>query len=461
MPQKLTASIEVTGLLAIVATASTFAAIGFLTEVGCIWLTLVLLATILGLSWYQFDGGRHPCFLFMVMLFVFQGGRLVGYVVGLKQDPMLIEVQTRLPIAVEPKFAEITLLIIVLSAILVYFPCRYCYKPAAFRRPLDNRWLPSLYALVFMTVPFSLYKNLMYYSYIRAHGGYLAIYTDNAAVLQSAGVVARTLSLVNVTAILVLFVVENRSKRMVAVLWLFVALSVLDLLIGFRGKFFSEMISLWFLVNLKTGRRFKLPYLISIASVISLIAVAIGFFRENQTFKMVSPLGFLVVQGVSLNVTEAAVKFHSTFSRFGWEYLWGGFLNGFTPSAAHGLRLWSGDLSVFLNPVASDLGFGTASSYLGELYLFGEIPSIVIGSLAIGYCLHLLHRVSSRTAGALLLAFILPPVIYLPRLELLNPLAVLVKSCIGLGVIAVFVLFFDFILRVLWIKASPRRAGII
>src|SRR6266702_1250949 len=167
MPQKLTASIEVTGLLAIVATASTFAAIGFLTEVGCIWLTLVLLATILGLSWYQFDGGRHPCFLFMVMLFVFQGGRLVGYVVGLKQDPMLIEVQTRLPIAVEPKFAEITLLIIVLSAILVYFPCRYCYKPAAFRRPLDNRWLPSLYALVFMTVPFSLYKNLMYYSYIR------------------------------------------------------------------------------------------------------------------------------------------------------------------------------------------------------------------------------------------------------------------------------------------------------
>src|SRR6185503_10325650 len=434
IPQNLTAVVEVSVLLAIVAGSTVLVAAGCLSEGGCIWMSVILLGTIVWLAWYRFDGGRHPCFLFMVMLFVFQGGRLVGYVVGAKQDPMYIDVQTPLPISVEPRFAEITLLIIVLSAILIYAPCRLSFKPVFLHQNHSNRWLPALYSLVWISLPFSIYKNLMYLLYIRTHGGYLVVYTDNADVLQSAGVLARTLSMVNVTAILVLFVAETRRKHVIGILTLFGALSFLDLLIGFRGKFFSEILSLWFLMNLKTGRRFKLPILVASAALISFSAVAVGFFREDNAFEMVSPLGFLVMQGVSMNVTEAAVKFHSLFSQYGWQYLWGGFVNGLTPTAAAGIHLWSGDLSVFLNSNASNLGFGTASSYLAELYLFGGIGAAAVGSLMIGYCLSFMHRLSSRRIGLLLLAFTLPPIIYLPRLEMFNPVAVLLKSCFGLSV---------------------------
>lgn len=447
MPEKLTALVEISTLLAIVAASSVLVAAGFLSVSGCIWLSVILLSTIVWLAWYRFEGGRHPCFLFMVMLFVFQGGRLAGYILGAKKDPMYIDVQTRFPISVEPRYAEITLLIIVLSGILIYAPCRLSFRPVSLQQVYAGRWLPALYSLVLLTLPFSLYKNLMYLWYIRTHGGYLVVYTDNAEVLQSAGVLARTLSMINITAILVLFVVETRRRHIIGILSLFGALSFLDLLIGFRGKFFSTILSLWFLMNLKTGRRFRLPMLVASAAAISVSAVLIGFFREDNAFEMVSPIGFLVMQGVSMNVTEAAVKFYSTFSPYGWEYLWGGFVNGLTPSAASGLHLWSGDLSVYLNPISSNMGFGTASSYLAELYLFGGITAVAIGSLLIGYGLSFLHRLSSNRIGVLLMAFILPPVIYLPRLEMFNPMAVLLKSCVGLAVVVAFVLMFDLFVR--------------
>jgi len=457
MPEKLTAFVEISSLLAVVAGSSLLVAAGVLPESGCIWLSVILLSTIVWLSWYRFDGGRHPCFLFMVMLFVFQGGRLAGYILGAKKDPMYIDVQTRFPISVEPHYAEITLLIIVLSAILIYAPCRLSFRPVYLCQVYTGRWLPALYSLVLLTLPFSLYKNLMYLWYIRTHGGYLVVYTDNAEVLQSAGVLARTLSMVNITAILVLFVVETRRRHLMAVLALFGALSFLDLLIGFRGKFFSTILSLWFLMNLKTGRRFRLPMLVASAAVISVSAVLVGFFREDNTFEMVSPIGFLVMQGVSMNVTEAAVKYYGTFSPYGWEYLWGGFVNGLTPTAASGLHLWSGDLSVYLNPISSNMGFGTASSYLAELYLFGGITAVAIGSLLIGYCLNFLHRLSSRSIGVLLMAFILPPVIYLPRLEMFNPLAVLLKSCVGLSAVVAFVIAFDLCARLLKVLSGSSE----
>ncbi|MBS1804115.1 MAG: O-antigen polysaccharide polymerase Wzy [Acidobacteria bacterium] len=459
MPDKLTAFVEISSLLAIVAVACLLVATGVLPESGCIWLSTILLCAIVWLSWYRFDGGRHPCFLFMVMLFVFQGGRLAGYVVGAKKDPMYIDVQTRFPISVESRYAEITLLIIVLSAILVYAPCRLSYRPVSLRQANAGRWLPALYSLVLLTLPFSLYKNLMYLWYIRTHGGYLVVYTDNADVLQSAGVLARTLSMVNITAILVLFVVETRRRHVMGVLALFGALSFLDLLIGFRGKFFSTILSLWFLMNLKTGRRFRLPMLVTSAVLISASAVIVGFFREDNAFEMVSPIGFLVMQGVSMNVTEAAVKFYSTFSPYGWEYLWGGFVNGLTPTAAAGLHLWSGDLSVYLNPISSNMGFGTASSYLAELYLFGGTSAVAAGSLLIGFCLGFLHRLSSRRIGVLLMAFILPPVIYLPRLEMFNPLAVLLKSCVGISAVIAFALAFDLCARFLKVLSGPSDSS--
>lgn len=432
--------VEIVLPLGVVATTAWLVFLGVLGLDACIWIALVLLVALVFLSWKRFDGGRHPCFLFLGMLLIFQGGRLVGYAAGLIDNPMQIVVSVSTPLSISIGAAETTLLIIVLSAILIYAPCRLGKASAGFWAGDARQWLPGLYALVLLTLPFALYKNLMYLTYIRAHGGYLAVFTDNAGVLASAGWVARTVSTINETAILTAYILETRRGRRNLILALFFLMAALDLLIGFRGKFFAEAISIWYINNLRTGRRFRLIPLAVIGVGASMAAVLIAGFRENHSVALLSPLGFLVTQGVSMNVTEAAVQYHHLFSRFGWSYLWNGLLNGVTPIAQGPGKLWTSDLTVFLNPVAFEHGFGTASTYLAELYLFAGLPAVIFGSLGIGYCLNLLHRMSARLWGALLLAFVLPSVIYLPRLELLNPVAVAIKSMISLGVVVVFVI---------------------
>ncbi|MBV8673786.1 MAG: O-antigen polysaccharide polymerase Wzy [Acidobacteriaceae bacterium] len=444
--------------MAITATAATFVVLGCLREAGSIWISVGLLSIIFVLCWRNFDGGRHPCFLFLGMLLLFQGGRLFGYVIGGERDPMTIDVQTPIPINISSSSAELTLLILVLSAILIYFPCRLHFTPAQLWPDSGTRWLPALYALLTLTLPFALYKNIAYLSYIRSHGGYLAVYTDNAAVLQSAGLVARVGSLINGTAMLVLYVIETRTKRIAIIAFLFFGLSLLDLLIGFRGKFFSQVISMWYIYKLKKGTRFRFGQLAVAAVIIAVVSIVAAAFRENNAVSVISPIGFIVNQGVSLNVTAGAVEFHQLFARHGWHYLWGGFVEGLTPAALGPGQSWSGDLSNFLNPVASKLGFGTASDYLAELYLAASIPGVIVGSLAIGYCLHFLHKATAHALGAIILAFVLPSVMYLPRLELLNPVAILIKSSFALLAVCFFVAAYDLFATALQIGPHRRIA---
>lgn len=453
MPKNTPALFEIGAGLAVISLAAFLVLTGVLSESGCVLLAAAMLTALVFLSWKRFNGGRHPCFLFLGMLLVFQGGRLLGYSFGLLRHPMEIVVSTAEPIRISAPAAEITLLIVVLSAVLIYAPCRLGYRPVLFRAGSEMQWLPALYVLVLLTFPFAFYKNWLYFSFIRAHGGYLSVYTDNAAILRSAGTLVRGVALINSTALLVAYVFERRPKRIAFLLVLYFAVSALDLLIGFRGKFFSEVLGLWFLHKLKTGKRFNLLPLVAAVVAVSLAAVAVGAFREDRSLRMLSPLGFLVQEGVSLNVTEAAVAFQHTFGRFGFRYLWGGFIFGIvqTPGWLHH-QLWTNDLTLYLNPIAEEMGYGTASTYLAELYLAAGITGVAIGSLLVGFVLNWLHHASRRAWGAVLLAVVLPPVIYLPRLEFLAPLAVLVKAAVSLAVIAAFAMAFE-PLRKLWAAA--------
>ena len=440
---KYVALIEVSAYLSIVFVSASFAVVGLLPLPACVCLTSLLLISLLFLSWYRFDGGRHPCFLFLGMLLLFQGGRLIGYLFGVTVDPMMIVAETDIPLSVKPGSAQLTLLILCLSAVCVYLPCRLNYERALFHPGREMRWMSAITALALITTPFSIYKNLKYLLFIRAHGGYLAIYTDSAELLQSVGTIIRALSLINVTAIMLAYVLERRPRRLKVILILFLALSTLDLLIGFRGKFFTEILALWFIHNLKTGRRFRLPRLMFACALISLVAIVASAFREESSVAMLSPVGFVAQQGISLNVTEAAVEFRHRFEKYGAGYVWGGFVNGLVPQGARPGTDWSADLSTFLNAQAAAMGFGTASSYLAELFLFGGIAGVVIGSLAIGYCCSVLQHISSQAWGAVILAFVLPSLIYLPRLELLNPLAMLIKALVSLVVVAAFVVIWN------------------
>lgn len=458
MRPALGAAIEIASLLTIIAVTALLAVLGLVTLHACVWITVLFMLGLLLLAWKRFEGGRHPCFLFLGMLFIFQCGLPLGYVMGMIDNPMQIVVATFTPITVPIAAAEITLLLIALSAVLIYAPCRLQPGSPGFWAGDARRWLPGVYALLILTLPFALYKNVMYLSYIRAHGGYLAVYTDNAAVLASAGFIARTLSTINDTAILTAYILESRPGRRRMVLTLFFLLASLDLLIGFRGKFFAEAISLWFIHNLRTGRRFRLGQIAMVGALASMAALMVAGFRENRVTSLVSPLGVVVAQGVSMNVTEAAVVFHREFARFGWSYLWNGFLNGITPVAQGPGKLWTWDLTVALNRAAFERGFGTASAYLAELYLFAGLPAVMLGSLGIGYGLRWLQRASARLSGALVMVFILPSVIYLPRLELLAPFGALLKAAVGLVIVAAFVVFYQAACHLVRL-ALTRRGG--
>jgi oligosaccharide repeat unit polymerase len=422
-------------------------------------LAAAILVGLLFASWWNFDGGRHPCFLFLGMLFVFQGSRLAGSLLGVTRDPMRIVVATAVPLDVTNASARITLFLIVASALCIYIPCRLSHRPVALPPGELSEWLPALCFVVLITFPFALYKNLMYFLYIRAHGGYLVVYTDNAAVLHSAGPVARSVSIICAAAILIAYVIERRRGRVAFLLTLYFGLSGLDLLIGFRGKVFTEILSIWLLHNLKTGKRFRLVHVAVAALLINSIAIAIAAYREDSSIKMLSPFAFLASQGVSMNVTEAAVQYRDRFARHGLSYVIDGFTSGISPSASSGEgRLWTTDLTAYLNPIASRMGFGTASTYLAELYLLAGIPAVILGSLAVGYSLKILHRISSSAPGAIAMAFVLPSLIYLPRAEFLNPLAAFVKAIAACAIVVAFAWCFRSLLDLLR-PGSASAAG--
>jgi O-antigen polysaccharide polymerase Wzy len=430
------AALQALLFLCIVTTAAILVSIGLIGVNICVWIAAGLMVGLLLISWRNFDRGRHPCFLFLGMLLIFQAGRLLGFIFGIIEQPMRIAVQAPYPISISSQSSEITLLAIILSSVCIYMPCAMSYHPSLLTMERRPTWLGALYIVIGFTVPFAFYKNIAYLIYIRAHGGYIAVFTNNAAVLAQAGLTVRVVALLGPAALIIAYIFETRRPMAQAVFMTYVLLATMGLVIGMRGKFFSEMVTIWYLHNLKYGRGFRLVGLTASGVAASLVATWVAAFREERIISFASPIRFLALQGVSMNVTEAAVAFRHTFGRFALNYLFNGFWNGLRPTVSlEQGHLWTTDLSMFLNPAATRMGYGTASSYLAELFLLAGLPAVVLGSLLIGVALAALHRASSKPWGAVLAGLVLPSLIYLPRLELLDPLAALLKGLVSMAIV--------------------------
>lgn len=424
----------------------------------CHWISLgmatkicaLLLLSLLFLAWRQFKGGRHPCFLFLAMLLIFQGGRLIGYTLGVLDRPFRIVVQTSIPFDVSPATAQLTLLLLALSALCVYLPCRWRFSAVKLEPLVSKEWLSAAYVLLLITFPFMLYKNYLYLNYVRSHGGYLSVFTDNEGIVNSAGFLIRSVSLAAYSLFLIIFVLERRRKYLIPITLLFIASSSMELFLGFRGKVFLLLITLWYVNNLKKGARFRLVPLAATAVLLSLLAVFIAGFRENTTAAVLSPVRFVADQGLSLGVTESAIEFSDLFHQNSSRYLLDSMETAYKAAGGFGQgELFANDLSLFLNRRAFSFGFATGSSYLAESYLAGGILLVIVASIAIGVVLRWLHAKSVHTLGAVVLILVLPSLIYLPRSELLDPLAGSIKSLM----IAAFVFW------LLWLIRQVRKMG--
>ena len=72
------------------------------------------------------------------------------------------------------------LLILALSAVCIYAPCRWNYRRISPPAEVPvRRYLSYLYLTFYATLPIQLFKNYRYYQYIQEHGGYLQFWVNS------------------------------------------------------------------------------------------------------------------------------------------------------------------------------------------------------------------------------------------------------------------------------------------
>ena len=424
------AAFEIIGFLGVLAGAALAFVNGGLSLGGAAYVTVLLLATLVIWSWVHLGQGRHPCFLFLCVLALCQGGRLIAFCLGAEARPLHVELMGSDVFAISRDVEGLALLCVTLSAICIYAPCRWSYRQIAVPDAGQVRlFLPYLYLIFFASLPIQLLKNYQYYEYAKQHGGYLFLYYNRTALQASFPFVLRLLSQITLPAFVAIFAFEERRSWRYLVTLLYFSTAALILVLGQRSSFFLLAAALWYVSRIRSARRTRTYVLPVFAIAAVLIAGTVQFLRENpgewsygETLVSI-PIEFVRLQGASLGVTEVAIQYRSHFEEAGASYLMHELRNAFVPSDARAYvrgNLMSMDVSAFLNPRTFGWGIGTGGSYLAEAYILGSVPAVLIVSLLIGNGLALLYRLSGHLKLLPLLALTLSDVIWLPRGELLN-----------------------------------------
>src|ERR1019366_6886165 len=400
--------------------------------------TLLLLGLIV-LAWNRFDGGRHPCFLFLCMLMLFQGGRLISYCLGGLADPFYIEFMTAHPFTISRDEAGTVLLLILVSAICIYAPCRWNYR---FLLPPDgakaHRYLPYLYWILLCSLPIQLFKNYRYFQYAQEHGGYLFLFVDHAALAASVPLFVRAISLITFPAFVAIFVFEKRKKLVYVTTLLYFGTSVFILLLGSRGVAFTLIVALWYVARMKSSKRPRTLRLALLVLVLMLVANVINLVRsgsDTDSLRKVGPATFVTQQGVSLAVTEVAVKYRKVFHPYVISYLFHDLLSAFQVADASNFvvgRRFDADMAVFLNAQLYKVGYGSGGGYVAEAYVVGGFCGVVVISLLVGAGLHWLYAGSRTALGLFVVAMILPEVLWMSRGSLLGWASVMIRNSISI-----------------------------
>jgi O-antigen polysaccharide polymerase Wzy len=438
-----TAAMEVLGYLAILGIGSLCFLLGWLSPNGAAVLTVILLAVLIVLAWKRFDQGRHPCFLFLCMLMLLQGGRLVAYCAGVVTDPLQVRALTPIPFTVSRDEAGIVLLSLALSAICVYAPARWNYRHIS--PPSTHsvqRFLPYLYILLIASVPVQLFKNYRYLQYAQEHGGYLFLFLNHQALASSVPLLVRVIPLISVPAFVAIFVFEQRRKLAWTAAALYFGAAAPILLLGSRGTTFTLIVALWYIARFRSTKRVSSLGLLLLAVGLMLAAGVIGTIREDlgeEGGYLVGPMNFIAQQGISLDVTEVAVRYRNAFQPHIASYLAHELQGAFVASGVYNYvrgNLFAVDVSVLLSGAAYDTGLGTGGSYLAESYVIGGLCGVVLISLLIGFGLNLLYIGSRTAAGLLVVAMIVPDVAWMARGPLLGWVSSLARNAISFVLLA-------------------------
>jgi oligosaccharide repeat unit polymerase len=425
------AAFEVLGYLSVAAVASLWFIAGWLTPNGAVVVTVVFLVALIALSWIHLGRGRHPCFLFLCTLMLFQGGRMIAFCLGAEPEPLRIMVMTPYAFNLTRDEQGIVLLCLTVSAVCVYAPCRWNFRSVL---PPDSRpvrrYLPYLYLVLFVGLPFLLFKNYRFYEYAQQHGGYTFMFSDPSALAANVPFLVRSVSAMLFPVFLAIYVFETRPKYLFLATVLYFATTSIILLLGARGAVFQLIVTLWYVTRVKSKRSPRILLLCTGVLVLVQLAGTVRAIRESSD-DVVSSVGsvtatalidFIDLQGSSLDVTQVAVKYRDQFAPNAASYLLNELQSSYVSTDARSYsrgKLIDSDIAVLLSSAAFDLGFGAGGSYLGEAYIVGGFAGVVIVSLGIGFGLHLLYLMARRADSLFVSATLLFSAIWLARGDLL------------------------------------------
>ncbi len=434
---------EVLGYLCIVGIATVSFLLGWLSPNGAGVLTVLLLASLIVLAWNRFDHGRHPCFLFLCTLMFFQGGGLLAYCLGAGNDPLRVRSMAPNAFYVSREEAGTTLLLLALTAICIYAPCRWNYRRVAPPGDVNvRRYLPYLYLLFFATLPVQLFKNYRYYEYVQEHGGYTFIFVDHALLARSVPFLVRLIPLITLPVFVAIFVFERKQKYVFLTTVLYFLTASFILLLGSRGATLTLIVALWYVARMKSSHRPRLFRLALLAVALMLGANLINVMRsgtEAQSLTEIGPLTFVMQQGASFSVTETAVRYREVFQPHAVSYLLHDLLAAFEVADASNFvagRRFDSDIAVFLSRKLYAFGFGPGGAYLAEAYVLGGVFGVVVISLLIGAGLRLLYRFSQSALGLFVVAMVLPEVVWMPRGSILGWASAAARSAISILLLA-------------------------
>jgi oligosaccharide repeat unit polymerase len=461
------AAFEVLGYLAVVAVATVCFLAGWLPVNGAVVLTVVLLATLIVLSWIRLGQGRHPALLFLCALMLFQGGRLIGYCLGGEPDPMRVVAMTPAPFSVSRHDSGLVLLALSLSAICIYAPCRWLYRPVAPPCRVElGKYLPYLYILFVATLPVQLFKNYRYYEYVQQHGGYAFIYVNHAAIASSVPFWVRAIPLISLPVFVAIFVFERRKFRLYLATALYFATASLILLLGSRSGPFLLVAALWWVARVKSRRKTRIVLLATAVMALLMVAYVIQVMRQDEqgaSYKF-SAVRLIVSQGASLNVTEVGFKYRDLFSPYFGSYLLAGLQDAFVASDAanyHRGRSLAIDVSVFLNAARYEYGYGTAGSYLPEAYVGGGMIAVVLVSIALGLGLHAFYRFSGNALLLFVFAMSIPDIVSMPKGGLLDWASIFLRNCVSFAMLWFGWKVYSLLLSIRQTPPADRLPGIV
>jgi oligosaccharide repeat unit polymerase len=453
-------AIEVMLLCAGVTMAYLCFVVGWLMPTQGVVLTTLFLVLLLALSWKNFNQGRHPCFLFLGMLLLLQGGRLIAYCLGGEDDPLRIRVQVYFPFDLTRAESGTVLLSLSLSALCVYGFCRLNYQRIAIPDVTPAlRYLPYLYLLFYASVPVQMFKNYSYYRYAQDHGGYLYFWVNHGEFAASVPFWVRLVSLVTLPSFVGIFVIEKRKWPLYLATLCYFGSSLLLLLMGSRMGTLAMIVALWYAAGIKSGKKTRTAAVLGLGLVLFLVAGVFQALREESDSVVayaIDPVAFIALAGNSLDVTEVVVGYRDLFTPYATTYLKNEMTFAFSP---HDLQHYyrgrelGHDVSVLLNPTEFARGIGTAGSYIAEEYMIGGLAGVVLISILIGVALHLLYRLSQNVFSLFFVALLLPDFLSMPRGDLLDWLSALAKDLLFVLILAAGWKMYSVLM---WLKHAPR-----